>query len=91
MSDMLEMHAYLMCASRLQTTFCQGNIIKSLQDLIMCNGCLSLRAVWKHCHRYPVFKAASDITFYRTFIIFKIAPYESLITTRDAMFKKLFR
>ena len=86
----VEMHADLMGASGLQTTFHNGHIPEPLQNPIMGNSMLPMVSVRENLEAHPVIWVTADITGYRPLVIFQITPYNRDVTALYRVDEKLF-
>ena len=86
----VEMHADLMGASGLQTTFHNGHISEPLQNPIMGNSMLPMVSVRENLEAHPVIWVTADITDYRPLVIFQITPHNRDVTALYRVDEKLF-
>ena len=91
MTNMLHMHAYLMCTPRLQTARYQSNIPKTLQYLVMRNSFFAVRAIFKNSHLQPIFQVPTYMSAHCSFIFGYIAPYQGNVFTFGSFIEKLLR
>src|SRR5665647_485394 len=89
MSQEPHMGPDLVCTSRLQHTFNQRDITKSLNDLVMRDSMLPDAPIHINHHLPAVFSAATNMTCDRAFIFSHITPNQCNIFPIDGVIKEL--
>ena len=70
----LHVCADLMRPARLQSTFNQGDITQSFNNLVMGDAYFSGTSVWKNCHLKSVFGMTTNMPLHSSFFFFYVSP-----------------